>query len=145
MQFNHSMRRLDQDFPLVKFVIRQQQEQNVEQAEGRAHSILEEQDASSNAVIQEVDELDDCAVCQDQMITARRFPSCGHHFHQFCTIQLFQNGVKNCPICRTEIRFSASEDAQAFQPLVPEADEELERARQGLPPRMRNRFGNAAQ
>ena len=93
------MERLERDFPLIKFVL-------VENPKNQApvHGSNDNEQLHVNAQGQkyytrEVACLEDCAICQDQMVTARKLP-CGHFFHQFCMIQLIQNGCKNCPMCR---------------------------------------------
>ena len=68
MQFNRFMNNLEKDFPLIKFVVGQ-----------------DGQEESEDSFVQVVPHLEDCAICQDQMATARKL-SCGHSFHQFCII-----------------------------------------------------------
>ena len=55
----------------------------------------------------DVPQFEDCAICQDQMVSARKL-QCGHMFHQLCIIQLIQTGSKNCPMCRKEIKFTTT-------------------------------------
>ena len=47
------------------------------------------------------DQPEDCAICKEGMLKARKLP-CGHAFHWFCIVQLLESGSKNCPICRSE-------------------------------------------
>ena len=47
------------------------------------------------------DQPEDCAICKEGMLKARKLP-CGHAFHWFCIVQLIESGSKNCPICRSE-------------------------------------------
>ena len=95
-----------------------------QQAEALEMNVNNDTDGSHLKV---VDDFDDCAVCQEQMVSARRIPTCGHHFHQFCIIQLIQNGCKNCPICRAEIRFSGG--AEPPQDVIPPLGDDRRRAR----------------
>lgn len=56
------MMNFEKDFPKIKFVIG---DENQEQ---------------SGFEVRRVSTHEDCAICQDQMITARKLP-CGHIFH----------------------------------------------------------------
>jgi hypothetical protein len=80
------MNNLEKDFPLIKYVISNQAQDY-------------DQDENTSVIHKNVPQLEDCAICQEQMVTARKL-SCGHNFHQFCIIQLIQSGSKNCPMCR---------------------------------------------
>jgi autocrine motility factor receptor len=47
------------------------------------------------------DSQEECAICKESMVKARKLP-CAHAFHWFCIVQLIESGSKNCPICRAE-------------------------------------------
>lgn len=47
---------------------------------------------------------DDCAICWDEMETARKLP-CGHLFHNSC-LQSWLEQDTSCPICRTALKRS---------------------------------------
>ena len=86
IQFREFMERLERDFPLIKFVIK---ENPKNQAPLRGANDPNEQPEvnaqGEKFYTREVTQLEDCAICQDVMVTARKLP-CGHFFHQFCTI-----------------------------------------------------------
>lgn len=67
MQFNRFMKNLEKDFPLIKYVV--------------TNEVPEyDPDDNSRVIHKNVQHLEDCAICQDQMVTARKL-SCGHNFH----------------------------------------------------------------
>jgi hypothetical protein len=100
-QFRDFMQNLERDFPLVRFKL--------------THNAPQEERGDGDGELgqeREVEQFEDCAICQEHMVTARKL-HCGHFFHQFCIIQLIQSGSKNCPMCRSEIRYSSSLNANA--------------------------------
>ena len=58
-------------------------------------------DIDSSYPIVENAEAEECAICKENLLKARKLP-CGHAFHWFCIVQLIESGSKNCPICRAE-------------------------------------------
>lgn len=85
-KFRNFLRNLNNDYPLVHFGVQNPQREN------------------------ERSEYEECAICKEQMLQARKLP-CNHCFHQFCIMQLIENGSKLCPICRAE--FNAPNRLQA--------------------------------
>lgn len=75
-------------------------------------------------------------------MSARQIPTCGHYFHQHCTIQLIQNGCKNCPICRSEIRFAGGAEPPAPNAIPLGADDRRRIRQVGANIRERRRRGN---
>ncbi len=55
------------------------------------------------AIEYDKDSNEECIICTESFIKARRLP-CGHHFHFFCIAKwLKKNPSKICPICRRDI------------------------------------------
>nr|XP_061820365.1 E3 ubiquitin-protein ligase AMFR-like [Nerophis lumbriciformis] len=51
---------------------------------------------------------DDCAICWDTMLTARKLP-CGHLFHNSCLRSWLEQDT-SCPTCRTSLNISGEND-----------------------------------
>ncbi|XP_034043198.1 E3 ubiquitin-protein ligase AMFR-like [Thalassophryne amazonica] len=51
---------------------------------------------------------DDCAICWDAMMTARKLP-CGHLFHNSCLRSWLEQDT-SCPTCRTSLNINGDED-----------------------------------
>lgn len=85
IQFREFMERLERDFPLIKFVIKENPKNQGPLHNEDANEQLQVDAQGQKFYTREVCQLEDCAICQDQMVTARKLP-CGHFFHQFCTI-----------------------------------------------------------
>ena len=63
LKFREFMASLQKDFPLIRFQLRE-----------------EEAPVNVNEEIKVVQSLEDCAICKEQMVTARKL-QCGHVFH----------------------------------------------------------------
>jgi hypothetical protein len=111
------MQNLDKDFPLVEFQLCKS-----EQEDG-----LTQQDPSSGKWVKKVLQYEDCSICQEKMVSARKL-QCNHTFHLFCIQQLIQYGYKNCPFCRQEIKHNHQTQNQGPQ----NRREQLENRRQQL-------------
>lgn len=80
-QFRDFMERLERDFPLIKFVLVENPRNYQAPSHGSdANEQLQVNAQGQKYYIREVSQLEDCAICQDQMVTARKLP-CGHFFH----------------------------------------------------------------
>uniref|UniRef100_A0A7S3GM98 Uncharacterized protein n=1 Tax=Palpitomonas bilix TaxID=652834 RepID=A0A7S3GM98_9EUKA len=65
-----------------------------------------------NATKEQLEELDDdCAICREQMASAKRLP-CGHCFHKFC-LRAWIERNRSCPVCRKPIRLGEAQDVSA--------------------------------
>uniref|UniRef100_A0A674MSU6 E3 ubiquitin-protein ligase AMFR n=1 Tax=Takifugu rubripes TaxID=31033 RepID=A0A674MSU6_TAKRU len=56
---------------------------------------------------------DDCAICWDSMLTARKLP-CGHLFHNSCLRSWLEQDT-SCPTCRTSLNISGEEGQERNQ------------------------------
>ncbi|XP_062243862.1 E3 ubiquitin-protein ligase AMFR-like isoform X1 [Platichthys flesus] len=57
---------------------------------------------------------DDCAICWDTMLTARKLP-CGHLFHNSCLRSWLEQDT-SCPTCRTSLNISGDRGPARGQP-----------------------------
>ena len=64
---------------------------------------------------------DECAICWDSMVTARKLP-CGHLFHNFCLRSWLEQDA-SCPTCRTSFK---GQQQQHQVDLIDVVDEQSE-------------------